>query len=339
MAPVSVVLLILPSLCAALNLTIPETVQAGVPTEITVGFDFWKQRYAYAQLGPWYSDVQPVCYNPPDSGCSTDALYQHYRLYLFYSEWMDMCYLTDLIPIGTTNPNITIPSDLGPADTYSIDAIEFNGTVMYMPPDGVASSNPFRLANTSVSSWTKWEKYGGWVKPYDSLPCSSYACFRACGLRYSDADGTNIAGTTQDLFDCWNSECAGVVADPTQPDSLWTWYCNVGDGCAGMSAPSGATTPVVPTNVIPTTLVGSAYPSGEAAEGATELPTATATATEDGAGASAGSATRSVTATATASAGAAARLGKGRGAELAGWDCPAALGLLAAGFALGIGWL
>lgn len=215
---------LIPVLSAALNITASETITAGVNTTITVGFDLWKQRYVYEMIDPssvWGVD-RPVCIDPPPSGCSTDMLYEHYQVYLYTPEWKNICYLTDLIPTGTTSPTITIPTDLGPeADSYQLTIIEFNDTTLYMPNGGVNMSNPFSLTHSSIAAWTRWESYGGWLKPYPSLPCSKYACWRDCGLKYADQDGNRLPGSSEALFNCWNSDCS-LDADPNS--DVWSWY-------------------------------------------------------------------------------------------------------------------
>lgn len=80
--------LALAALCEALNVTVPGTIYAGVATKITVGFDTWKPPYTYES-----NDPQPICDNPDHTECSTDGLYQHYRLYLYTQEWQDTCML------------------------------------------------------------------------------------------------------------------------------------------------------------------------------------------------------------------------------------------------------
>ncbi|KAJ2902158.1 hypothetical protein MKZ38_000956 [Zalerion maritima] len=212
----------------AINVTVPETIHAGKETEITIGFDTWKQPYRYEAMydSAGWSSVVPVCRNPedPDVGCSNDGLYEHYQLYLSTEEFMTTCYLSDLIPTGTTNPKITIPKDLGPPlDSYTITAIEFNGTKMYTDFHGVADSSAFALADTTVTAWTTWELYGGWVKPAAVLPCSSYSCYRKCGLKTSDGKGNMGEGKDLDFFNCINT-CDGIYADPNDFLGPWSWY-------------------------------------------------------------------------------------------------------------------
>ncbi|OHE91714.1 hypothetical protein CORC01_13005 [Colletotrichum orchidophilum] len=210
----------------ALNVTVPSEIEAGVPTEIEIGFDFWKQPYVYETLpGPVFDETTAVCRNPVDKevGCGHDMLYEHYQLFLYTDEWMYTCYLSDLIPVGTTNPKITIPKDLGPSEKYKITAMEFNGTEVQTNQYGVESSSYFTLVDTDIKAWTSWEHYGGWLKPWSLLPCSSYACYRTCGLKFADEQGNKKQGTAAGLYDCLN-ECPGIRADWNDPSSEWSWY-------------------------------------------------------------------------------------------------------------------
>ncbi|KAI8202051.1 hypothetical protein KHU50_005242 [Colletotrichum sp. SAR 10_65] len=211
---------------SAANVTVPSTISAGVETQITIGFDSWKQPFVYetAPDSVW-NDPVAVCRNPADEqvGCGHDALYEHYQLYLYNNEWMQFCYLSDFIPVGTTNPKITIPKDLGPSEKYQIMIAEFNGSRPVTNFYGVNTSNAFTLKDTDIDAWTTWEYYGGYVKPWSSLPCSSYACFRTCGLKFSDGKGNKRAGTAAALYDCFN-ECPGIRADWNDHDNPWDWY-------------------------------------------------------------------------------------------------------------------
>ncbi|KAH9229526.1 hypothetical protein K456DRAFT_746249 [Colletotrichum gloeosporioides 23] len=136
---------------------------------------------------------------------------------------MQFCYLSDFIPVGTTNPKITIPKDLGPSEKYQIMIAEFNGSRPVTNFYGVNTSNAFTLKDTDINAWTTWEYYGGYVKPWASLPCSSYSCFRTCGLKFSDGKGNKRAGTAAALYDCFN-ECPGIRADWNDHDNPWDWY-------------------------------------------------------------------------------------------------------------------
>ncbi|KAL0932368.1 uncharacterized protein CTRU02_213321 [Colletotrichum truncatum] len=210
----------------ALNVTVPSKITAGVATEITIGFDFWKQPFVYETVpGVVFDEKTAVCRNPvdPEVGCGHDMLYEHYQLYLWTDEWMYTCYLSDLIPVGTTNPKITIPKDLGPSENYRITAMEFNGTKPQTNEYGVENSNPFTLVDSDIEEWTQWEHYGGWLKPWYSLPCSSYGCFRTCGLKFADSKGNKKQGTAAGLYNCLN-ECPGIRADWNDPESKWSWY-------------------------------------------------------------------------------------------------------------------
>ncbi|KXH42828.1 hypothetical protein CSIM01_05936 [Colletotrichum simmondsii] len=210
----------------ALNVTVPSEIKAGVETEIEIGFDYWKQRFVYETLpGPVFDEIVAVCRNPVDEdvGCGHDMLYEHYQLFLYTEEWMYTCYLSDFIPMGTANPKITIPKDLGPSESYKITAMAFNGSKIQTNYYGVESSPDFTLTNTDIKDWTAWESYGGWLKPWHSLPCSSYGCYRTCGLKFADEHGNKKQGTGAGLFNCLN-ECPGILADWNDPDSQWSWY-------------------------------------------------------------------------------------------------------------------
>ncbi|WYZ40998.1 hypothetical protein EsH8_IV_001339 [Colletotrichum jinshuiense] len=245
---------------AALNVTVPSKVSAGVETQIEIGFDFWKQPFVYETVpGTYFDEKAAVCRNPvdPEVGCGHDMLYEHYQLYLYTEKWMYTCesaiiliislssplvarlppttlgsvadwknatgYLSDLIPVGTTNPKITIPKDLGPAESYQIAIMEFNGTKPQTNYYGVELSNRFALADTDIDEWTAWEDLGGWLKPWYSLPCSSYGCYRACGLKFADEHGNKKQGTAAGLYNCLN-ECPGIRADWDDQFSPWAWY-------------------------------------------------------------------------------------------------------------------
>ncbi|KAI8292304.1 hypothetical protein K4K60_007904 [Colletotrichum sp. SAR11_57] len=221
-----VAILAIAGVASAANVTVPSTISAGVETQITIGFDSWKQPFVYetAPDSVW-NDPVAVCRNPADEqvGCGHDALYEHYQLYLYNNEWMQFCYLSDFIPVGTTNPKITMPKDLGPSEKYQIMIAEFNGSRPVTNFYGVNTSNAFTLKDTDINAWTTWEYYGGYVKPWSSLPCSSYACFRTCGLKFSDGKGNKRAGTAAALYDCFN-ECPGIRADWNDHDNPWDWY-------------------------------------------------------------------------------------------------------------------
>ncbi|KAI3543494.1 hypothetical protein CSPX01_06150 [Colletotrichum filicis] len=219
-------LMTLLSTAHALNVTVPSEIKAGVETEIEIGFDYWKQPFVYETLpGPVFDEIVAVCRNPIDEdvGCGHDMLYEHYQLFLYTEEWMYTCYLSDFIPMGTTKPKITIPKDLGPSESYKITAMAFNGSEIQTNYYGVESSPDFTLTNTDIKDWTAWESYGGWLKPWYSLPCSSYGCFRTCGLKFADEHGNKKQGTGAGLFNCLN-ECPGILADWNDPDSQWSWY-------------------------------------------------------------------------------------------------------------------
>ncbi|KAI8249507.1 Benzoylformate decarboxylase [Colletotrichum sp. SAR 10_77] len=219
-------ILAIAGVASAANVTVPSTISAGVETQITIGFDSWKQPFVYetAPDSVW-NDPVAVCRNPADEqvGCGHDALYEHYQLYLYNNEWMQFCYLSDFIPVGTTNPKITIPKNLGPSEKYQIMIAEFNGSRPVTNFYGVNTSNAFTLKDTDIDAWTTWEYYGGYVKPWSSLPCSSYSCFRTCGLKFSDGKGNKRAGTAAALYDCFN-ECPGIRADWNDHDNPWDWY-------------------------------------------------------------------------------------------------------------------
>ncbi|KAK1517100.1 uncharacterized protein CCOS01_12649 [Colletotrichum costaricense] len=219
-------LMTLLSTAHALNVTVPSEIKAGVETEIEIGFDYWKQPFVYETLpGPVFDEIVAVCRNPIDEdvGCGHDMLYEHYQLFLYTEEWMYTCYLSDFIPMGTTKPKITIPKDLGPSESYKITAMAFNGSEIQTNYYGVESSPDFTLTNTDIKDWTAWESYGGWLKPWYSLPCSSYGCFRTCGLKFADEHGNKKQGTGAGLFNCLN-ECPGILADWNDPHSQWSWY-------------------------------------------------------------------------------------------------------------------
>ncbi|KAF9875320.1 hypothetical protein CkaCkLH20_07140 [Colletotrichum karsti] len=228
MLPTTIALLaVAATTVTALNVTVPSTISAGVETEIAIGFDFWKQPFVYEKTAAYgfFEDTTAVCRNPVDEevGCGHDALYTHYQLFLWTDEWMYTCYLSGLIPVGTTNPKVTIPKDLGPSEKYKITAMEFNQTRPQTNFYGVESSNSFTLVDTDISEWTTWEHYGGWLKPWYSLPCSSYACYRTCGLKFSDGKGNARQGTAAGLFNCLN-QCPGIRADWNDSDNQWSWY-------------------------------------------------------------------------------------------------------------------
>ncbi|CAM1511658.1 Fc.00g091710.m01.CDS01 [Cosmosporella sp. VM-42] len=238
----------LAGVATALNIIVSDAINAGEKVQLTVGFDFWKQPYEYERLGSVWSDVQPVCRNPPASGCSYDSLWEHYRLYLYTPDFMFMCYLTDILDVGEPDPAILIPKDLGPPlDSYQIAVIEFNGTQVYMTEYGLANSSTFSLTSTSISSWSEWEQIDGWVKPYSTLPCSSYGCFRKCGVKYSDDDGLLIRSFAEDMFACFN-ECPGVIADPSEGN--WNWLAH-GQKISGSA--SGSISQPIPTAYSPPT--------------------------------------------------------------------------------------
>ncbi|KAK2753006.1 hypothetical protein CKAH01_06247 [Colletotrichum kahawae] len=214
-------ILAIAGVAGAANVTVPSTISAGVETQITIGFDSWKQPFVYETApGSVWNDLVAVCRNPADEqvGCGHDALYEHYQLYLYNNEWMQFCYLSDFIPVGTTNPQITIPKDLGPSEKYQIMIAEFNGSRPLTNFYGVNTSNAFTLKDTDIDAWTTWEYYGGYVKPWSALPCSSYSCFRTCGLKFSDGKGNKRAGTAAALYDCFN-ECPGIRADWNDHDN------------------------------------------------------------------------------------------------------------------------
>lgn len=89
-----VALLAIASVASAANFTVPSTISAGVETQVTIGFDSWKQPFVYetAPDSVW-NDPVAVCRNPADEqvGCGHDALYEHYQLYLYNNEWMQFC--------------------------------------------------------------------------------------------------------------------------------------------------------------------------------------------------------------------------------------------------------
>ncbi|KAF6834768.1 hypothetical protein CMUS01_06044 [Colletotrichum musicola] len=217
---------LLATAATALNVTVPDSIAAGAETEIAIGFDSWKQPFAYEHIREPIGDVKwAVCRNPADEevGCGHDMLYEHYQLFLWTDEWMYTCYLSGLIPMGTANPKITIPKDLGPSERYRVTAMAFNGTKPETNYYGVANSDPFLLTSTDVKKWTQWEHYGGWLKPWYSLPCSSYGCYRTCGLKFADEKGNKKQGTAAGLYNCLN-ECPGIRADWSDSDSQWSWY-------------------------------------------------------------------------------------------------------------------
>ncbi|KAF7559523.1 hypothetical protein G7046_g4637 [Stylonectria norvegica] len=237
---------------AALNLTVPDIIKAGQEVTVTVEFDFWKQPYEYEHFGSSLNDPQAVCVNPPPSGCSYDALWRNYQLYLLTPDFMFFCHLTDVIETGKTNPKFTIPKDIGPSlDTYQVIAFEFNGTKVYMTDSGTAESNKFFLTGTTISSTSNWEDKDGWVKPYASIPCSSYGCFRDCGVQYSDKSGFTDRDSVSDMFACFN-KCPGIVVD--LEDSNWNWLTHgeAVTGSASISVSQAVPTPYI----MPTTITG-----------------------------------------------------------------------------------
>ncbi|GKT88955.1 hypothetical protein CT0861_07110 [Colletotrichum tofieldiae] len=205
---------------AAINIAIPNKITAVVATEIEIGFDAWKQPSVYESVPyPIDKETVAVCRNPadPDVGCGHDMLYENYQLFLTTG------YLSDLIPVGTTNPSITIPVDLGPSDEeYSITAMVLNGTKPEINQHGAAESTTFTLAGTNITAWTEWESYGGVTKPWHALPCSSHNCFRTCGLRSADEQGYRKRGTAAAFFDCLK-ECPGIRADWNDFNSEWAF--------------------------------------------------------------------------------------------------------------------
>lgn len=285
----------LSALARAVNITVPSTIQAGVETEITVGFDTWKTPMTWIKPDHFLADPEPKCLKPTTDTCSLDGKYEHYQLFLWTEEFMYICksrpkqstrhsccsrlttnnthiegYLSGLLPIpahpnATANPLITIPKDLGPSVDYSITVKEFNGSRAYDNFDGGAQSDAFQLEGSDIAGrqWSLWERYGGWVKPQRDVPCSSYACWRDCGEKFSDGRGNTLNGTAAQRFDCWKG-CPGVVFDTKDPS--WDWLCHSDPICdqGVANTPTATATRAVVQTAARTTAGGRA---GETAKG------------------------------------------------------------------------
>ncbi|KZL86876.1 hypothetical protein CI238_09219 [Colletotrichum incanum] len=182
---------------AAINITVPNKITAGVATEIEIGFDTWKQPFVNETIPyPIDKETFAVCRNhaDPDVGCGHDVPTSFPRNDRFMAVFVNAPgrtgYPSDLVPVGRVNPSITIPVDLGPSEEeYSINAMVFNGTKPETNKHGAAESKTFALVDTNITAWTEWESYGGVMKPWYALPCSSSNCFRTCGLRSADEQG------------------------------------------------------------------------------------------------------------------------------------------------------
>ena len=172
LASTSIALSFVSPILAFNSISIPETVQAGTNTDVTITNDLTS--------GPR----------------SFDAQFTNYNLYLSVSapNWGQnpVCLLFNGSDIHSTSLTVKIPASVGPdASNYSLVTVEYN-TDVYSDNglSGYEYSNDFALTG-ATGVWSAYETDPRGPQSLgdpDSIPCSAYDCARQCNQKYYPAD-------------------------------------------------------------------------------------------------------------------------------------------------------
>ncbi|KAK1997657.1 hypothetical protein LX36DRAFT_657302 [Colletotrichum falcatum] len=212
LGPLGVLLAGASSAVAFERISIPSTVEADTEVEVTIRNDI------------------------ADGAGSFDAGFTNYNLYLATTPpgWGTgpVCLLANGTKIDVTSVKVKIPADAVPDSAeLMISAMEWNSDPTKDGPSGFQYSADFTLTG-GTGEWGKTELGGHDLGDADRIPCTAYACARACNDKYFDERDT----TSEDPAVYKNTyECVAACPGTTFP----SWDSVIGDGGDGGDSPSG----------------------------------------------------------------------------------------------------